>query len=49
MSRSNEARAPQLLSQSSKARELQALKPRALEPMLCNKGSPLNEKTTNCS
>ena len=45
MSRSNEARAPQLLSRHSRAREPQLLKPSAcLEPMLRNKKSHCNEK-----
>ena len=59
MPRSNEARAPQLLSLCSKAREPQLLslrattaatvaaeqlKPVCVEPLLCNKRSPHNEK-----
>ena len=41
---SNEARAPQLLSLRSRAREPQLLKPTHLEPMLHNKRSHCNEK-----
>ena len=44
MPRSNYARAPQLLSLSSGAREPQLLKPTCLEPMLRNKRSHRNEK-----
>ena len=44
MPRSNEARAPQLLSLRSKARESQLLKPARLEPVLRNKRSHRNEK-----
>ena len=36
--------APQLLSLCSGARELELLKPRHLEPVLCNKRSPHDEK-----
>ena len=46
--RSNLARAPQLLSLRSRAREPQLLKPVHLEPMLCNKRSHCNKKPT-CS
>ncbi|KAJ8790565.1 hypothetical protein J1605_004538 [Eschrichtius robustus] len=42
--RSNEARAPQLLSLRSRAREPQLLKPACLEPVLRNKRSHRNEK-----
>ena len=42
--RSNEARAPQLLSLRSRAREPQLLKPVCLESVLRNKRSPCNEK-----
>ena len=44
MPRSNEARAPQLLSLRSRALEPQLLKPARLEPMLRNKRSHCNEK-----
>ena len=44
MLRSNKARAPQLLSLRSRAREPQLLKPACLEPMLRNKRSHRNEK-----
>ena len=44
MPRSNEARAPQLLSLRSRAREPQLLKPMRLEPVLRNKRSHRNEK-----
>ena len=44
MPRSNEARAPQLLSQRSRARKPQLLKPACLEPELRNKKSHHNEK-----
>ena len=40
MPRSNGARAPQLLSLRSRAREPQLLKPMRLEPMLCNEKPP---------
>ena len=41
---SNSARAPQLLSLRSRAREPQLLKPKRREPVLCNKRSHRNEK-----
>ena len=44
MPRSNEARAPQLLSLHSRAREPQLLKPALLEPVLRNKRRHHNEK-----
>ena len=44
MPRSNYARAPQLLSLHSRAREPQLLKPAHLEPVLRNKRSHCNEK-----
>ena len=44
---SNEARAPQLLSLRSRAREPQLLKPAHLEPVLRNKRSHCNEKPTH--
>ena len=44
MPRSNYARAPQLLSLCSRAREPQLLKPAHLEPVLHNKRSHRNEK-----
>ena len=44
MPRGNKARAPQLLSLSSRAREPQLLKPTRLEPVLRNKRSHRNEK-----
>ena len=44
MPRSNKARAPQLLSLRSRAREPQLPKPTHLEPELRNKRSHLNEK-----
>ena len=44
MLRINWARAPQLLSMRSRAREPQLLKPAHLEPMLRNKRSHRNEK-----
>ena len=44
MPRSNAARAPQLLSLRSRAREPQLLKPAHLEPVLRNKRSHGNEK-----
>ena len=47
MPRSNEARAPQLLSLRSRAREPQLLKPMRLEPVLRNKRSHRNEKPTH--
>ena len=43
---SNQARAPQLPSLRSRAREPQLLKPAHLEPMLCNTRSHHNEKPT---
>ena len=57
MPRSNEARAPQLLSLRSRAREPQLLSPRAttteararLEPVLRNKRSHRNEKPVHHS
>ena len=42
--RSNKARAPQLLSLRSRAREPQLLKPTRLKPVLRNKRSHCNEK-----
>ena len=44
MPQSNVARAPQLLSLRSRAREPQLLKPARLEPVLRNKRSHCNEK-----
>ena len=44
MPQSNQARAPQLLSLRSRAREPQLLKPARLEPVLCYKRSHHNEK-----
>ena len=44
MSRSNQARAPQLLSLCSRALKPQLLKPTCLEPMFHNKRSHCNEK-----
>ena len=44
---SNSARAPQLLSLHSRAREPQLLKPAHLEPVLRNKRSHRNEKSTH--
>ena len=44
MPRSNQARAPQLLSLHSRTCEPQLLKPAHLEPVLRNKRSHLNEK-----
>ena len=44
MPRSNEARAPQLLSLRSRAHEPQLLKPVRLEPVLHNKRHQRNEK-----
>ena len=44
MPRSNEARAPQLLSLRSQAHEPQLLKPACLDPVLRNKRSHHNEK-----
>ena len=49
MPRSNKARAPQLLSLHSRAREPQLLKPAHLEPVLRNKRSHRNEKPAHCS
>ena len=49
MLRSNKARAPQLLSLHSRAREPQLLKPVCLEPVLRNKRSPRNEKSAHCN
>ena len=49
MPQSNWARGPQLLSLCSRALELKLLSPYTLEPMLCNKRSPRNEKTTHCN
>ena len=46
MPRSNQARAPQLLSLRSRAHEPQLLKPMRLEPMLRNKRSHRSEKLT---
>ena len=45
--RSNEARAPQLLSLHSRAREPQLQMPTCLEPVLRNKRSHRNEKPTH--
>ena len=47
MLQSNWARAPQLLSLRSRAREPQLLKPTCLEPVLRNKRSHCNEKPTH--
>ena len=47
MPQSNKARAPQLLSLRSRAREPQLLKPACLEPVLRNKRSHRNEKPMN--
>ena len=47
MPRSNEARAPQLLTLRSRAREPQLQKPACLEPVLRNKKSQHNEKPTH--
>ena len=47
MPRSNKARAPQLLSLRSRAREPQLLKPTHLEPMVRNKTSHRNEKAVH--
>ena len=44
MPRSNKARAPQLLSLCSRAREPQLLKPVRLDPVLRNKRGHCNEK-----
>ena len=44
MLQSNQARAPQLLSLCSRAREPRLLKPACLEPVLRNKRSHRNEK-----
>ena len=49
MPRSTKARAPQLPSLRSRAREPQLLKPAHLEPMLRNKRSQRNEKPTHHS
>ena len=49
MPRSNEARAPQLLSLRSTARVPQLLQPARLEPVLRNKRSHPNEKLMHCS
>ena len=49
MLRSNKARAPQLLSLRSRAREPQLLKPKHLEPMLRNKRSHRSEKPVHHS
>ena len=50
MPQSNKARAPQLLSLHSRAREPQLLRPARLEPMLCNKRSPRTTmKSSPCS
>ena len=47
MPRSNEARAPQLLSLRSRARKPQLRKPACLEPVLRNKRSQRYEKPTH--
>ena len=47
MPQSNEARASQLLSLCSRAREPQLLKPAHLQPVLCNKRSHRNERPTH--
>ena len=47
--RSNQARAPQLLSLCSRAWQPQLLKPAGLEPMLQNKRSRRNEKPAHCN
>ena len=49
MQQSSWARAPQLLSLHSRAREQQLLKPACLEPVLCNKRSLRNEKPVHYS
>ena len=47
--RSNQARAPQLLSLRSRACEPQLLKPACLEPVFHNKRSHRNEKSVHCN
>ena len=49
MQRSNYARALQLLSMRSRAREPQLLKPACLEPVLHNKTSHRSEKPAHCN
>ena len=49
MPQSNKARAPQLLSLCSRAREPQLLKPAFLEPVLRNKRSHRNERPAHCN
>ena len=49
MPRSNQARAPQLLSLSSRAHVPQLLKPACLEPVLHSKRSHCNEKPAHCN
>ena len=49
MPRSNKARAPQLLSLHSRAREPQPLKPTRLEPVLRSKRSHCSEKPAYCN
>jgi len=46
MQQSNQTHAPQLLSPCSRAHELQLLKPNHLNPVLLNKKSHQNEKST---
>ena len=48
MPRSNQARAPQLLSLRSRAREPQLLKPARLEPVLRSKRGHRNESPAHC-